>query len=242
MVWFSEEVISPKMIFNHYLLRLRQEDYDKVPKVIEEKKEEESSANNNLDPSKFIRERCVQAVEFIFVSDVQEESFCERCLAIASKLPHVMEFTVIRVTEATFALIRKGISNVLEYNEMHQEIPMEDEVLVKYMRKWTLQSIMWGVGGSLTLKERGNFSRAISEHIPRHDIQLPAMLDQVEGQAGVAYILIDFEINIEDGEWNLWKKKVPTVEIDPQKVTDADVIIPTVDTLRHQEILCSWLS
>lgn len=153
MVWFSEEVISPKMIFNHYLMRLKQEDYDKVPKVIEEKKDEEgASNNNNLDPSRFIRERCVQAIDFLFVSDQQDESFVERCLNIASKLPHVMEFTIIRVTEATFALIRKGISNVLEYNDMHQEIPMEDEILVKYMRKWTLQSIMWGVGGSLTLK------------------------------------------------------------------------------------------
>jgi dynein heavy chain 1, cytosolic len=100
----------------------------------------------------------VQAVEFMFAN---EESFCERCLTIASKMPHVMEFTTIRVTEATFALIRKGISNVLEYNEMHSDIPMEDEVLVKYMRKWALQSIMWGVGGSLTLKERANFSKSI---------------------------------------------------------------------------------
>lgn len=63
----------------------------------------------------------------------------------------------------------------------------------------------------MTLKERGNFSRAIAEIVPTHEIQLPALLDQVEGQAGVAYILIDFEIRIEDGEWALWKKKVPTV-------------------------------
>lgn len=33
MVWFSEEVIKPKMIFNHYLHRLRQDDYDKPPKI-----------------------------------------------------------------------------------------------------------------------------------------------------------------------------------------------------------------
>jgi len=39
---------------------------------------------------------------------------------------------------------------------------MEDEVLVKYMRKWTVQSIMWGVAGALTLKERGTFSEAIT--------------------------------------------------------------------------------
>lgn len=33
MIWFSEEVIRPKMIFNHYLQRLKQEDYDKPPKI-----------------------------------------------------------------------------------------------------------------------------------------------------------------------------------------------------------------
>lgn len=54
--------------------------------------------------------------------------------------------------------------------------------------------------------------------------------------------LIDYEVSIEDGEWYPWKRKVKSVEIDPMKVTDADLIITTVDTLRHQEVLCSWLS
>ena len=63
-----------------------------------------------------------------------------------------MEFTVIRVIEAAMALIRKGISNVLQYNESHPELPLEHEILVKYMRKWALQSIMWGFGGAMTLR------------------------------------------------------------------------------------------
>lgn len=35
---------------------------------------------------------------------------------------------------------------------------------------------------------------------------------------------------------------MPTIDVDPKKVTDADVVIMTVDTNRHQEVLCSWLS
>lgn len=93
----------------------------------------------------------------------------------------------------------------------------------------------------MTLAKRGDYSKAISAIIPR-DVQLPPQLGVVEGAAGIPYILIDFQVRIDDGEWALWKKKVPTVEIDPQRVTDADLIITTVDTLRHQEILCSWLS
>lgn len=39
-----------------------------------------------------------------------------------------MEFTVIRVLEALFALIRKGITNVIEYNEQNSDIPLESDV------------------------------------------------------------------------------------------------------------------
>jgi len=35
-----------------------------------------------------------------------------------------MDYTRIRVLEAMFALIRKGISNILEYNEGHPDFPM----------------------------------------------------------------------------------------------------------------------
>jgi len=47
------------------------------------------------------------------------------------------------------------------------------------------------------------------------------------------YPLIDYEIRIEDQEWHLWKKKVPVIEIEPNKVVEADVVITTVDTTRH---------
>jgi dynein heavy chain 1 len=35
--------------------------------------------------------------------------------------------------------------------------------------------------------------------------------------------------------------KVPNLEVDSKDVNNASTIITTVDTLRHQEILCSWL-
>ena len=35
---------------------------------------------------------------------------------------------------------------------------------------------------------------------------------------------------------------MPKIELDVNRVTDADLIIPTVDTLRHQMVLGSWMS
>ena len=48
-----------------------------------------------------------------------EDDFCfaSRSLELAAKLPHIMEFTTMRCLEATFALLRRGIENVLEFNE-----------------------------------------------------------------------------------------------------------------------------
>lgn len=48
----------------------------------------------------------------------------------------------------------------------------------------------------MTLKEREKFSKKLADVIPTHDVQLPPLLHQIEGSAGVPYILIDFEIRI----------------------------------------------
>lgn len=145
-----------------------------------------------------------------------------------------MEFTRIRVLESTFALIRRSISNILEYNDQHSEVPLEEEQIRSYMEKMALISIMWGVAGSLNLHQRTLFSQEISDMLPTH-INLPQFTES-------AASLIDFEVVLPEGNWVQWKKKVPQVEIDPARVTDADLIIETVDTLRHKEVLCGWLS
>lgn len=61
MVWFSEEVVSPSMIFNNYLERLKQEDYDKLPKINETSEAGEENPDKTT-PESIIRERCVQAI------------------------------------------------------------------------------------------------------------------------------------------------------------------------------------
>lgn len=53
--------------------------------------------------------------------------------------------------------------------------------------------------------------------------------------------LIDFTVDMKNGEWIQWLDKVPNLEVDSKDVNNASTIITTVDTLRHQEILCSWL-
>lgn len=43
------------------------------------------------------------------------------------------------------------------------------------------------------------------------------------------------------GEWVPWTNKVPQVEVDHHKVAAPDVVIPTIDTVRHEALLSAWL-
>ncbi|KNZ48887.1 dynein heavy chain 1, cytosolic [Puccinia sorghi] len=44
------------------------------------------------------------------------------------------------------------------------------------------------------------------------------------------------------GYWEPWKNSVPFIDIDTHQVTSSEVVIPTLDTVRHEEVLYSWLS
>jgi len=166
-------------------------------------------------------------VEQIAPLFLDKASFVEYCLeTAATQFKHVMEFTKIRAIEGMFSLIRKGIFNVIEYNSMHWELPLEQETSKEYIRNWVIFSIIWGVSGSMKLSDRILYSALISKKSP---VKFPEPA-------------IDYEIRIEDGQWYPWKSKVQTIEIEHSRISDADLIIPTIDTLRHQEVLLCWLS
>lgn len=89
------------------------------------------------------------------------------------------------------------------------------------MNKWVVVAVLWGVGGSMNLKTRTAFGEKMNEFT---NVPMPSISN---------YPLLDYEVSIKDQEWHLWKKKVPNIEIEPNKVIEADVVITTVDTTRH---------
>lgn len=132
-----------------------------------------------------------------------------------------MDFTAMRCLEATFALIRKGIENVIQYNENSEDFPLDQSQIKAYMLKWSIFSTIWGIGGSMNLQTRTAFSNKICEYT---DVETPPA-----GQ----HNMIDYEIRLEDQKWHLWKEQVSDIDVPADKVTDADVVIQTVDTTRH---------
>ena len=44
------------------------------------------------------------------------------------------------------------------------------------------------------------------------------------------------------GEWSMWQNKVPKIEVETHKVGSPDVVVPTLDTVRHESLLYTWLA
>lgn len=229
MVWFSEDIVTTDMMFSHYLKRLTQNNYDDVMNYLSTGSGQKIEFENKVgdDYNSQIRIKSVEAIKQFFTPN----GVIQQALDISEKYNHVMDFTVIRVIESMFALVRKGIGNIIEYNENHSEYPMSEIQMYQYISKWLMQSVIWGFGGSLSLSNRMEFSNKLCELT--RDIDFPS---------DNSYSLIDYEVKQGENIWSPWKLRVPSLDIDVSKVSDADVVISTVDTIRHQEILCSWIS
>ena len=99
------------------------------------------------------------------------------------------------------------------------------------MNKWLVFSVLWGLGGAMDFDHRVKLGQKLSSIV---NIPLPSV------SAGST--LIDYEVNVDKGEWRLWLRSVPSIEIETHQVLSTDVVIPTV---RRQKNLgscpCGWL-
>lgn len=53
--------------------------------------------------------------------------------------------------------------------------------------------------------------------------------------------LIDYYVT-DSGEWRSWKDKVPKMEVETHRVAAPDVVVPTLDTIRHEWLLKAFLA
>ena len=89
---------------------------------------------------------------------MQPSSVVEQCIEMCGSFPHVMVYTSIRAIESFFALLRKALSLIIDY---HEHSSISDETISNYMSNYVLLALCWGLGGSISLKERDLFARQV---------------------------------------------------------------------------------
>ncbi|TPX53424.1 hypothetical protein SeMB42_g00788 [Synchytrium endobioticum] len=220
MVWFSDDVVSASMMCHHYL---------EVLKAVPLDKENDEGYTNHGDDSPGSVLVSQQTLSEILARAMSDDGLVIKALEFSSTLGHIMEFTRVRALTSLFSLINKTARNITEYNANHPDFPMGLDHLESYVMKRLFLAIIWSFVGDARIEDR---TRLADFLVSVASIDLPQSLTSI----------IDFDVNVNTGQWVAWQTKVPNIEIEPQGVATADVVIPTLDTLRHEDILYSWLS
>uniref|UniRef100_A0A183BLW5 Dynein heavy chain, cytoplasmic n=2 Tax=Globodera pallida TaxID=36090 RepID=A0A183BLW5_GLOPA len=210
MVWFSEDVVTPEMLFESYLLKLKN------------KQLIAGNANRLLQ----IQNAC----ENTLCMHMDVNGLVPICLEFAvEELEHIMEPSRQRLLLTFFSMLNYSVKQLLQYDLDHPDFPPSEEQVSNFIGRSLLVNLIWAFAGDGSWKNRMKLSEFVRGSTT---IQLPP--DQ-------SLPITDYFVTT-NGDWESWLSKVPQIEIEPQRITDTLTVIPTLDTVRHEMLLNTWLS
>ncbi|KAJ0379023.1 Dynein heavy chain cytoplasmic [Colletotrichum chrysophilum] len=220
MVWFSEDTVSPVMMLDHYLETLRSKPFEDL---------DEDSVGAGQSPAKALAVQ--EQVADLLKAYLGGEDFLVQALKEAESFNHIMDFTVARVLNTLFSLLNKAVRDMIEYNAQHSDFPLDPEQVEAFIAKKLLLALVWALTGDCPLNDRKSFGDVVGGLANFGNPPL-------DGSSS----LIDFDVTLPQAEWSPWQNQVPTIEVNTHSITQTDVVIPTLDTVRHEDVLYSWLA
>ncbi|KAJ4379809.1 dynein heavy chain [Didymella sp. IMI 355093] len=220
MVWFSDDTVNVDMMVENYIQNLKTTAFEDI--------EDDSVAPGQMSQQTLATQALI--ADYLKIKLTQDR-FIEKALSMARKFGHIMEYTDIRALNTLFSLLNKACRNVLEYNVQHQDFPLDDDRMEAYLSKKLLVAIVWALVGDCPLSDRKQFGDLIAGMT---DVQLPPLNESNS--------LIDYDAKPEKADWDMWQDQVPNMEVNTHSIVQTDVVIPTLDTVRHEDVLYSWLA
>jgi len=223
MIWFNEEVISTSMICQHNLDVLATVTFGADDEDFAAIASDVSKSKGRLD----VQRQIVNILEPHF----GPHGLVNIALAFAANSSHIMEFTPIRALNTLFALIKATIRNVLHFNARHADFPLTSDKVELYVVRRLLLDVIWSFAGD----SQGQVRADLGEQLRKQSgVETPTM--------AIGASLIDYDVDVASAQWTSWQSRVPTIEVETHAIITADTVIPTIDTIRHQEVIYSWLA
>ena len=219
MVWFSKDVITSEMAIRNYLNNLRQVAYEDLDDDVVEPAQGQQR-------SLLLQSQVADFLEKTLIS----HELMSTCFSFSQKCDHIMEFTATRTLNTLFALLNRICRLILEYNIHQGDLPLELDTVETFVKKKLLIALVWSFTGDCPLSQRKEFG----DHLAGVTV---VDLPSVEGLS-----LIDYDVTLPRAEWTPWQAQVPQVEVNTHSITETDAVIPTTDTIRHEDIIYSWLA
>lgn len=220
MVWFSDDTVTPELMINHYLA-------DFATRGFEDLDDELGISAESRTQAQIAQALVVDVLRSLITRD----DFLLKALSKAHGYKHIMEFTSARALDSLFSLLAKTLRTILQYNMNHSDFPLDEEQIENFVSKKLLVAVVWSFMGDAKLPVRKEFGAFISTMT---SVMLPTF-DETNS-------LIDYDVALPQANWVPWQTQVPTIDVNTHSITQTDVIIPTVDTVRHEEVLYSWLA
>ncbi|KAJ2009178.1 dynein heavy chain [Coemansia thaxteri] len=245
MVWFSDDTVGADMAMERHLLLMRsqplQDEGDDLGVVVASGAPAavavpggSAAEGGELSPAMRVQTLAAGVLSRYYGPD----GLVERALQVAGGLEHVMEFTRARALGTLFTLVDRAVATVVQHEAQHADFPLSDEAVAEFVARRLVLALVWSFAGDAGQAAR----RALSAFVGgAAAIALPASM-------GAGDTLIDYDVVLRSSvgggavEWQAWAGRVPRVDVEAHRVVDAGLVVPTTDTLRHEDVLHAWLA
>lgn len=154
------------------------------------------------------------------------DALVDRVLAQAQAHTHCMTWSPVRALTALVALLRRAVRQVLAYNAHHPDFPLSADDTAMFARRSLVLSLVWAAAGDASHEVRAVIADAVRQHADVHDVPDASLLDvHVEAAPNAPF--------------HAWSAR--QVDVDARALSTSDAVVPTIDTVRHEDLLYAWL-
>lgn len=212
MIWFDRSLIKSGMLYKRFL-------YDLNHKALE--------VDVNQDGQIIDYEILLIQKQIVTIAEAYDDALFDDVFRKSSGLDHIMKHTAQRALNSVLTFFEAQIAKLLTFKIKNPTIVWES--LNDFVKKAIFLSLVWAYSGDSPTTQRNSFIGQLAEI---GDFRL---LDIPEN-------LTEYFISPIDFQWSPWLQHIELLDLDPHHVMDPGTIVPTVDTVIHEDLIYSLVN
>jgi dynein heavy chain 1 len=219
MVFYPDSLVTLSMMVDRFILILQSIPVDEFP----------ARVDLELESFTFSEVSSLQlACAKILQDQIRSHDLIDRCYGLAVQFNHVMEYSNAQFAQNLFSLLVRSVKDCMSYSMSLLEAELPLPQVENFLKQQFFIHLSWSFGGGLRSSQRRLLSKQIVNlfSIPIEE----------------SMTIFDYDTSLPNGHWIPWKTLVPTMNLDQHSLTRHDIVVPTIDTLRHEKVMYSWIS
>jgi dynein heavy chain 1 len=190
MVWFNQETVTPAMLLQYYLNRIRKES------VFDAINQDDPTSKDNVIQSSEENQTKILEIQHQLADLL--ETYCEKENGLildtldyaGEKQMHIMDFLPARCLQTLFSMLNHVIRTIVKRQlfSTDRATPLNEKQVEQYLIKSLIISMIWSFSGDSKLKYRQQLGEFIMNTIKNKSISSPA---------DKSLPIIDFEVKID---------------------------------------------